>query len=86
MYNNNKRIFQKLTQQSTIALEKISGVESKISPNSIEEVVETIKNYADLHQQSLQWKNRRIMVVDDEEFCISAMKAMIKICGIDTNF
>ena len=24
------------------------------------------------------------MVVDDEEFCIAAMKAMLEMCGIDT--
>ena len=26
------------------------------------------------------------MVIDDEEFCLSAMKAMLNMCGIDTDY
>ena len=31
------------------------------------------------------WKEKRIMIVDDEEFCIAAMESMLKIFGIDLN-
>ena len=30
-----------------------------------------------------QWKLERIMVVDDEEFCIAAIRVMLKSAGID---
>ena len=31
----------------------------------------------------MTWKSKQIMVIDDEEFCIAAMKAMLKSGGID---
>jgi len=30
------------------------------------------------------YSKNRIMIVDDEEFCIASMKAMMKRAGIDT--
>ena len=38
------------------------------------------------YHKSLQWKHKRIMVVDDEEFCIAAVKAMMNLLEIDTEF
>ena len=32
------------------------------------------------------WKNERIMVVDDEEFCIAAIRAMLERVGIDVKY
>ena len=33
-----------------------------------------------------KYSQDRIMVVDDEEFCIATMKAMLKRAGIDTKY
>ena len=32
-----------------------------------------------------KYKDKRILVVDDEEFCITAITEILKKCGIDTN-
>ena len=29
------------------------------------------------------WKSKRILIVDDEEFCIAAMKSMMGLLGVD---
>jgi PleD family two-component response regulator len=45
-----------------------------------------IKEYESRYHKSLQWKHKRIMVVDDEELCIEAVKAMMNLLKIDTEF
>ena len=35
-------------------------------------------------QKIQDYKNKRIMVIDDEEFCISATRALLEVLGIDT--
>jgi PleD family two-component response regulator len=42
-----------------------------------------IEKYRAMYDQSRKWKDQQIMVVDDEEFCIAAMKAMLQQAGID---
>ena len=37
------------------------------------------------YELSLNWKNKRIMVVDDEEFCIDALRIMFKRMGVDVD-
>ena len=32
-----------------------------------------------------KYLKNRVMVVDDEEFCLSAVKAMLALCGLDVN-
>jgi hypothetical protein len=51
----------------------------KDNPNDIQDVLHLYRNFS-MH------KNNRILVVDDEEFCISAMKALLFKLGIDIQF
>ena len=43
-----------------------------------------IKLYEKKYFESMKWRYKRILIIDDEEFCISAMIAMLKTNGIDT--
>ena len=38
-----------------------------------------------MYKEALAWKTMRIMVVDDEEFCIAAMKTMCQQFGISVS-
>ena len=49
-------------------------------------ILETIQFYEQKYEETNLWKNKRIMVVDDEEFCISSFKAMMTIFGIDVHY
>ena len=40
----------------------------------------------DCYSQYAKFANNRILVVDDEEFCISSMKAVLYSLGINTDF
>ena len=33
-----------------------------------------------------KWSQKRIMVVDDEEFCIAIMKALLDSCGFNSDY
>ena len=46
------------------------------NPNDIQDVLHLYRNFS-------KHKNNRILVVDDEEFCISAMKVLLFKLGID---
>ena len=63
-----------------IDLEKAKSISNirimKDNPNDIQDVLHLYRNF-------LVHKNNRILVVDDEEFCISAMKALLFKMGID---
>ena len=39
--------------------------------------INTIFYIEEIFAEAQKWKNERIMVIDDEEFCISAMKTML---------
>ena len=41
-----------------------------------------ICRYEEQSKDLNDWKLKRIMVIDDEEFCIAAMKAMLGLVGI----
>ena len=41
--------------------------------------------YLVAHNQFKKFMSNRIMIVDDEEFCLSSMKVILKGLGIDTN-
>ena len=45
-----------------------------------------IKLYEKNYKLSRQWKNCRIMVVDEEEFYIAAMKALLEVIGLDSKY
>ena len=45
-----------------------------------------IDEYEEKYETAQKWKNERIMVVDDEEFCIAAMESMLKLLGINTTY
>ena len=52
----------------------------------MKEVTNDIQNVMYLYRNFYQHKNNRILVIDDEEFCISAMKALLFKLGIDIQF
>ena len=33
-----------------------------------------------------KWSQKRILIVDDEEFCIATMKAIFQICGFNCDY
>jgi hypothetical protein len=43
-----------------------------------------LKQAYDIVNGCEKYKNNRIMVVDDEEFCIASMKSMLFSAGVDT--
>ena len=46
------------------------------------EIIHAYKTF----QSFQEYKDKRIMIVDDEEFCIATMKSMLFSAGIDTDF
>ena len=46
----------------------------------------SLKELIDEEEKYRRYKNNRILVLDDEEFCISSMKAIFFTLGIDTNY
>ena len=59
---------------------RVMGVEKKQEASihlfSLKEVLDCYNRYNEFGQ-------KRILVVDDEEFCISSMKAILHSCGIN---
>ena len=39
-----------------------------------------------MNEKSKEWKEQRVMVVDDEEFCIAAMRGMLNTLGINAMY
>ena len=72
-------------------------IESKVSSYALFEIEpsgrrqifdihEMICRHEEVHASVNDWKLRRIMVIDDEEFCIAAMKAMLGLVGIHQTY
>ena len=73
MNYNEKESFQKhkidpLPSSSTNLLTDLDAKKPKLSLNKI------IDNSMNTYFESLKWKSERILVIDDEEFCITAFK------------
>lgn len=55
--------------------------------NCIEQVKVELSQFKfiDMYQKLQRAKDKRLLVVDDEEFCISAMQIILQMGGIDTD-
>jgi len=45
-----------------------------------------LKGLIEFENKFRKYKNNRILVLDDEEFCIASMKAIFFTIGVDINF
>jgi len=45
-----------------------------------------LKGLIEFESKFRKYKNNRILVLDDEEFCIASMKAIFFTIGVDINF
>jgi len=45
-----------------------------------------LKGLIEFENKFRKYKNDRILVLDDEEFCIASMKAIFFTIGVDVNF
>jgi len=45
-----------------------------------------LKELFEFEKKFRKYKNDRILILDDEEFCIASMKAIFYTIGVDINF
>ena len=70
--------------------EDLEAIEEATKSNEIESIVASKKRshmpemkFIDAYIKLNSIKDKRILVVDDEEFCISAMEIILKMSGVD---
>ena len=71
------RGFTKLVDLEILSPELDLNSEGKI--NSLKKIFEDLKKHK-------KFKENRILAVEDEEFCLAAMKAILFNVGMDTNY
>jgi CheY-like chemotaxis protein/anti-sigma regulatory factor (Ser/Thr protein kinase) len=73
----------KVTQSNFLEYQQMQQLESKPSiPKAIESNCAEHEFYKQL-QKLIHFKKERVLVVDDEEFCLASMKAIIQKTGFD---
>jgi len=69
---------------SEISDDNIETFKNGITQNPLG--LQSLKGLLEYENKFRKFKENRILVVDDEEFCISSMKAIFFTIGVDINF
>ena len=64
--------------------DNIETFKNGITQNPLD--LQSLKGLLEYENKFRKFKENRILVVDDEEFCISSMKAIFFTIGVDINF